>query len=106
MGNRAGVGTAAVYLAVCVWSTGKLPYRLVQFARLAVSLVLAYVVQLYWQDQTAKRLLFVLCGFAMLVFGLHDTEVIIERHSTRPYLLHFAAMFTLLTQYVLWCGVL
>ncbi|MBO0613412.1 MAG: hypothetical protein RL122_2475 [Pseudomonadota bacterium] len=78
-------------------------YHIVWYSLLALlfSLVLAYVVQLYWQDQTAKRLLFVLCGFAMLVFGLHDTEVIIERHSTRPYLLHFAAMFTLLTQYVL-----
>lgn len=65
------------------------------------SLVLAYVINLYWEHQTTKRLLFVLCGFAMLVFGLHDALVQADGTSTRPYLLHFAAMFTLLTQYFL-----
>lgn len=64
------------------------------------SLVLAYVISLYWENQTIKRLLFVLCGFAMLVFGLHDIWVT-EEGSPRPYLLHFAAMLTLLTQYFL-----
>lgn len=94
----------AVPLFILPYASGaQAKYHVVWYSLLALlfSLVLAYVVQLYWQHQTAKRLLFVLCGFAMLVFGLHDTDVIIERQSTRPYLLHFAAMFTLLTQYVL-----
>ncbi|MDQ5768837.1 sensor histidine kinase [Thiothrix subterranea] len=64
-------------------------------------LVLAYVVQLYWERQTTKRLLFVLCGFAMLVFGIHDIWVFDNQELTRPYLLHFAALFTLLSQYFL-----
>lgn len=68
---------------------------------LMFSMVLAYVINLYWERQTTKRLLFVLCGFAMLVFGLHDALVQSEPTSTRPYLLHFAAMLTLLTQYFL-----
>ncbi|WGZ95529.1 MAG: histidine kinase [Candidatus Thiothrix putei] len=65
------------------------------------ALVLAYVVQLYWEQQTTKRLLFVLCGFAMLVFGIHDIWVFDNAELTRPYLLHIAALFTLLSQYFL-----
>lgn len=94
----------AVPLFVLPYASGsQAKYHTVWYSLLAIlfSLVLAYVVQMYWERPSAKRLLFVLCGFAMLVFGLHDLWVIAEQRSTRPYLLHFAAMFTLLTQYVL-----
>ncbi|SEA66603.1 Signal transduction histidine kinase [Thiothrix caldifontis] len=71
------------------------------FLVILFALVLAYVVQLYWEQQTTKRLLFVLCGFAMLVFGIHDIWVFDNAELTRPYLLHIAALFTLLSQYFL-----
>lgn len=82
-------------------------YRAFWFGFLAVlfGLVLSYVIRLFWDKQTPTRFLFVLSGFAMLVFGLHDLMVILDESNLntapRPYLLHFAAMFTLITQYLL-----
>lgn len=100
----AGSLTLAIPLFLLPYDSGsQAKYHVVWYGLLVMlfALVLAYVVQLYWEKQTTKRLLFVLCGFAMLVFGVHDIWVFANKELARPYLLHFAAMFTLLTQYFL-----
>lgn len=101
----AGALLLAVPLFFLPYASGlQAKYHLVWYSLLVMlfTLVLAYVVQIYWEQQTTKRLLFVLSGFAMLVFGMHDVWVYDRKDDiTRPYLLHFAAMFTLLTQYFL-----
>ena len=81
------------------------------------------MIYLYWQRQSLTRLLSVIVGFAMLIFGLHDFLLIgmesknrdllqqaanwlglpstLAADIPRNYLLHFAAIFVLLTQYIL-----
>lgn len=68
---------------------------------LLFSLVLLYLLWLYWREQNIRRLLLVLCASAMLVFGVHDAIAAQTPYSTSPFLLHFAAMLTLLAQYYL-----
>ncbi len=71
------------------------------FLSLVFSLMLLYLLWLYWREQNTRRLLLILCGFAMLAFGVHDAAAAQTKYSTSPFLLHFAAMLTLLTQYYL-----
>ncbi|MEB4589826.1 ATP-binding protein [Candidatus Thiothrix sp. Deng01] len=97
---------ATLVLAVPLFfplNTGEVSYTLIWEAYLSLvfSLVLAYLLWLYGREQNTRRLLMLLCGFAMLTFGVHDAIVAQTKYSTSPFLLHFAALLTLMAQYFL-----
>ena len=94
----------ALPLFILPYETGaRFQYTIVWYSLLTAifSLTLAYIIWLYWQQQNFNRLLFILSGVAMLVFGIHDARLTMNPDLQGIYVLHFAAMLTLLSQYSL-----